>query len=134
MNHEAPTLKLEAQTYELPLTGERNPARASNKNPMVRKHGLGPEQQTCVGCWSLIRMKPNASTFFKCQRRGITSGPATDHRVGYDACAFFSPKHRELRCPFCKANTPHVLTYNTTVRCEQCHRYHEPEPTTGAST
>lgn len=58
-------------------------------NPMVLKHGRGPEGKRCKSCKLIHRHTPGARTFYKCKVRGITSGPKTDHRANWPACSFW---------------------------------------------
>lgn len=57
-------------------------------NPCVRQFGSGPEGETCRNCQLLLR-KSMSKTYLKCALRKNTSGPATDHRAGWNACAKF---------------------------------------------
>lgn len=61
-------------------------------NIMRRTFGPGPEGKTCRTCRHFIR-KHLAKSYFKCALRIQTSGPVTDHRAGWKACA----KYEEAR-------------------------------------
>lgn len=54
-------------------------------NPMVRAHGPGPDGAICGDCRHLYA-KRYSRTYHKCELRGDTNGPATDHRVRWPAC------------------------------------------------
>jgi hypothetical protein len=56
-------------------------------NPML-KWGAGPLDKTCKDCAELT-YNETAKRYYKCKRRGITSGAGTDHRVGWPACTYF---------------------------------------------
>jgi hypothetical protein len=56
-------------------------------NPMVRRYGRDPEKRQCKGC-QFLYARPYSKRFYKCELRGkATSGPGTDHRVRWPACA-----------------------------------------------
>jgi hypothetical protein len=53
-------------------------------NPMVRM--FGPlEGKTCKTCKKLFARRMS-KTWYKCEIRGDTHGPGTDHRVNWNAC------------------------------------------------
>ena len=60
-------------------------------NPMVRRHGPGLASDTCGSCKWLVKHEYQR-TYYKCQKRGDTSSAATDHRVGWRACALWEAK------------------------------------------
>jgi hypothetical protein len=53
-------------------------------NPCVIAYGPGPDGATCSDCVHLFRVSGH---YLKCDLRKNTSGPATDHRAGWQACA-----------------------------------------------
>lgn len=57
-------------------------------NPVVRLLGKGPEGKRCKDCGHLFARKYN-KTYYKCALRRCTNGPATDHRVRWNACSKF---------------------------------------------
>ena len=57
-------------------------------NPMVKSCGKGPEGKKCKQCKYIIR-KEYSKTYYKCQWRGNTNGPGTDHKVNWPACGKF---------------------------------------------
>jgi hypothetical protein len=59
-------------------------------NPMVRACGKGPEGARCKTCVHFIR-KSYGGTYFKCEFRGNTNGPGTDHRANWPACSKYFP-------------------------------------------
>jgi hypothetical protein len=61
-------------------------------NPMARKYGLGPEGKQCKTCAHLVCIRPGQNRYYKCEMRGITHGPGTDHRVGWEACVMYREK------------------------------------------
>lgn len=61
---------------------------AQEPNPMVRRHGPAPGADICGSCKWLISHQ-HWRTYYKCRQRGDTSSAATDHRVGWRACALF---------------------------------------------
>ena len=67
------------------------PARFTDPNPLVRKHGYGPEGATCRDCDELLRVRHCTKTYRKCERRGVTHGAGTDHCAKWRACAFYVP-------------------------------------------
>lgn len=62
---------------------------AFKSNPLVVVYGPGPDQATCGDCRHLFRQGGTAGTYYKCELRRVSSGPATDHRVGWQACGKF---------------------------------------------
>src|SRR6266702_4143563 len=69
----------------------------SNPNPCIAVYGNGPEGQTCKGCVHLrypIQRNPKAK-FWKCDKRKLTHGPKTDHRVNWPACAKYEKREGE---------------------------------------
>jgi hypothetical protein len=57
-------------------------------NPCVRLYGDGPAEAKCKQCRLFVR-KHFSKTYFKCELRGNTNGPATDHRANWPACGRF---------------------------------------------
>lgn len=77
-------------TLELFKIPEHVKAQQANPNPMVRKGG-GLKGFKCDKCMYLVTTKrPAGRKFFKCHRRGVTNGAATDHRKGWDACKLYA--------------------------------------------
>lgn len=69
--------------------GEKVPiGRFKKQNPMIKACGPGPEGEKCKNCKYIIR-KQFGNTYFKCQWRGDSNGPGTDHRVNWPACSKF---------------------------------------------
>ena len=64
-------------------------AHQPNANPMVNAYGPGPKGKRCGDCVFIRRFR-YTRTYFKCAKRGITHGAATDHRLSWDACAKFT--------------------------------------------
>ena len=58
-------------------------------NPCVRLYGPGPENTACKQCRLFLRKEGYSKTYFKCELRGNTNGPGTDHRANWPACARF---------------------------------------------
>ena len=59
-------------------------------NPMVVRHGPGPEGASCKTCRHLVPTSHNTNrTYWKCDRRGMTHGQDTDHRLKWDACRLY---------------------------------------------
>jgi hypothetical protein len=61
-------------------------------NPMLGVHKHGPEGKCCKECALMVRR----GRYFKCEERGITRGPATDHRANWPACGKFMQRTEEL--------------------------------------
>jgi hypothetical protein len=59
---------------------------AVEPNPLRRLLGPGPEKARCKTC-SHLYGKSFAKTYYKCDLRPNTGGPATDHRINWKACA-----------------------------------------------
>lgn len=58
---------------------------------MLRRHGSGPEGKRCKHCAHIYR-KEFAKNYYKCDLRGDTNGPGTDHRVNWPACGKFEER------------------------------------------
>ncbi len=69
---------------------EENPttARNENSNPLVVAYGLDALGRKCRDCVHLT-FRDRVARYYKCELRFISSGAATDHRAGWDACAQF---------------------------------------------
>lgn len=55
-------------------------------NPLIRFFGTGPQGTKCKTCKHLVINQPGQNKYYKCFKRGITNGAATDHRVGWQSC------------------------------------------------
>lgn len=60
-----------------------------NPNPCVQAFGPGPHGRICNGCALLNLRWASGRRYYKCSKRRMSSCEATDHRVGWDACAKF---------------------------------------------
>jgi len=59
-------------------------------NPMVVRHGRGPEGKMCRTCVHTVATSYRTNrTYWKCDRRGITHGQGTDHRLKWAACRLY---------------------------------------------
>lgn len=65
----------------------RSASGVRTSNPCVIAFGPGPEGATCSDCVHLFRVGGVAGRYYKCDLRRVSSGPATDHRVRWPACA-----------------------------------------------
>lgn len=63
--------------------------RHGNKNPLVRRYGLGPAGKKCLACDFGFFQSGGSRKFYKCRLRGVSNGQATDHSSRFDACAKF---------------------------------------------
>ena len=63
-------------------------------NPMVGKAGKGPAGKKCRSCSHLFYHE-RARRYYKCEFRGCTHGPGTDHRIGWNACKLFKEEEYE---------------------------------------
>ena len=57
-------------------------------NPMIVKHGRGPEGVKCKTCRHILAEGYNR-TYYKCARRAISRSSATDHRLKWSACRLY---------------------------------------------
>lgn len=62
---------------------------AAHVNPCVRLYGMGPDNARCKDCQLFIRRGRTRKIYFKCELRGVTNGPGTDHRANWPACGRF---------------------------------------------
>jgi hypothetical protein len=69
--------------------GSEEVAGVLSPNPMVRRFGPGPEGAVCRDCRWLHAFE-YSRVYYKCELRGISHGPATDHRVRWPACGQFT--------------------------------------------
>ena len=58
------------------------------KNPMTRVYGVTPGE-VCRDCVHCTYHSRHPKRFYKCLKRRVTDGAATDHRVGWPACGLF---------------------------------------------
>lgn len=70
----------------------RSKSGTATSNPCVIAYGPGPEGVTCSGCAHLFAQGGVAGRYLKCDLRLITSGPATDHRSRWPACARYEAR------------------------------------------
>ncbi|MCL6548897.1 MAG: hypothetical protein K6T30_08310 [Alicyclobacillus sp.] len=64
-----------------------------DNNPMVRLHGYGPPNALCKSCKHIRRKTVySGKHYYKCEYRGNTNGPGTDHRLKWRACALFEER------------------------------------------
>jgi hypothetical protein len=61
------------------------PPQSHDPNPCVRFYGAGPIGKRCKSCGLLLAFAASRR-WYKCSLRK-KAGPATDHRVGWNACA-----------------------------------------------
>lgn len=76
-------------------TGGRLPPKGAPKfNPMIRALGAGPDGARCGECVHFLRANIDTARmgYTKCELRGITRGPGTDHRAKWDACARYEAR------------------------------------------
>lgn len=59
-------------------------------NPLIRFFGTGPSGTKCKTCKFLVINQPGQNKYYKCFKRGITNGPGTDHRVGWQSCGKYT--------------------------------------------
>jgi len=63
-----------------------------------RRLGKDAMDRKCKACRLLLRKVLRSSrVYLKCQLRGNTGGPGTDHRAGWDACKKFVPRPQRER-------------------------------------
>jgi hypothetical protein len=79
-------------TSPLPL---KNRSGSFNINPCLAAFGNGPDGEKCKNCVHLLKRSARNSTFYKCEKRKITSSVASDHRVNWSACGQFKAKEAE---------------------------------------
>ncbi len=62
-------------------------------NPMVVRHGRGPEAARCKTCRHLqaqsIRSIRSSRRYWKCTRYSVSHCTASDFRMKWDACRFY---------------------------------------------
>lgn len=92
-------LELFADAPEAGVSNTETKLRRANPNPCVQVYGRGKEGVQCKTCVLLSKRTyagyPGLSAarrYYKCELRGDTHGAATDHRVGWDACAKYQEK------------------------------------------
>lgn len=64
--------------------------RKLNRNPMVNLAGKLEGDKRCKTC-KFLCVREFARRYYKCRFRPCTGGPATDHRVNWDACKKYEP-------------------------------------------
>lgn len=60
---------------------------STEPNPCVRLWGPGPVLAQCKTCTHLVSRRYYPRTYYKCDLRRDSACAATDHRVGWRACA-----------------------------------------------
>jgi ribosomal protein L37AE/L43A len=108
-------------------SGNEMPTRhLDSSNPMVRAYGFGPDGKKCKDCAFLLRDEYHNVTYFKCEKRGVTRGKGTDHRVRYEACSKFEQEQPEPPnqpyteiCPQCKGPIKVLYTWGVWA-CPKC--------------
>jgi len=60
-------------------------------NPCIALHGPGPADKRCKDC-ALCYYNQFSKRYYKCELRGSTRGPATDHRANWPTCGKFQPQ------------------------------------------
>jgi hypothetical protein len=64
--------------------------RERQPNPMVFKHGSGPEGKRCKTCQHLVSQSIRTNrVYWKCERRSLSHCTASDHRQKWDACRLY---------------------------------------------
>lgn len=67
----------------------------AGKHPAFRGSDIGLRkpvgERTCRDCVACVANR-RAKTYWKCEKAGITGGPATDIRVSWPACVFFEDR------------------------------------------
>lgn len=61
-------------------------------NPCIRIYGSEPPGKTCGECSHLFVRGDTARTYYKCDLRANTGGPATDHRRRWPSCGKFTER------------------------------------------
>lgn len=74
------------EQFEFDLDIEEIELPPDHPSPMVRKHGLSSERETCKTCKHLFRKEYRAGAYYKCRLLGDTNGDGTDIRLKWDAC------------------------------------------------
>ena len=69
---------------------------AAEKNPMARTYGYFDGETKCKKCRFLC-YKERTKRYYKCEKRGITAGEGTDHRVNWLSCKLYE----EIKCETC---------------------------------
>jgi hypothetical protein len=80
---------------------ERTATGAFRLNPMIKLYGetLGKRCKTCI----FLCCREFAKKYYKCQYRGCSGSPVTDHRVNWPACG----KHKEKELHYGPKTTNH---------------------------
>lgn len=58
-------------------------------NPMVYKHGPGPEGKRCKTCRHVVSIRPGQNRYWKCDRRSLSHSQTSDHRLKWPACRLY---------------------------------------------
>jgi len=73
----------EAKGMAIEVLRERMP------NPMVYKHGAGPEGAKCKTCRHVVQIRPGQNRYWKCDRRSLSHSQTSDHRLKWPACRLY---------------------------------------------
>lgn len=80
----------QTELYET-IGGEIKSTKHKKLNPMVKAQGPGPADKRCKHCAHCFS-KSFSKTYYKCEFRGDTAGPGTDHRANWPTCSRFKEK------------------------------------------
>lgn len=72
----------------------RNKSGSFNFNPCIPVYGNGPDGAKCKTCKHLYA-KQFSKTYHKCELRGNSNGPSTDHRVNWPSCGKYELEANE---------------------------------------
>jgi hypothetical protein len=73
---------------------ERTSDGAYRNNPMLEIHGETPGKK-CRDC-KFLCVREFAKRYYKCEHRGCSASPATDHRVNWPACGLYEYSNVKL--------------------------------------
>lgn len=74
------------------LTRRGNGRAGQRTNPCLRVYGTGPAEVICKTCARFHSPEYHGKRYHKCELRGFTHGPCTDHRVGWPACSRYEER------------------------------------------
>ena len=61
-------------------------------NPCIALYGTGPDGAICRDCMHCRYPPMRRTRYWKCDLRTLTHGHATDHQVGWPACARYEKR------------------------------------------
>lgn len=87
-----PVFGVDVDPAVIEANATKNKSGSLKRNPLLAVYGPGPDGAQCGTCSHFFQLGGVAGTYYKCDLRKVTSGPSSDHRVRWDACAKYEQR------------------------------------------